>query len=280
MWNPDWWLKIKWFLKQFSISSNITSDRRDWERALLSILQEVYVKDYPGCQRLFMRGFRFRLSLKKWPARKVSGPDRHPFDSAEPNTTLIISKHPESGCFAYWFLGDIECFKRSDWITITTDAWSGRGWFEGDKDQIQTIQAHITDVWNWKYQIPVCNEDLDKVIAEVTGTFDGVEEIRAELREGIVNYKFQLLPGIWVGRKHTTFTSCEKAACSMECFLLRVDYDWANVNYFCHLFHTERSQHALIFWGLFLVGMIRPLMRVENISFLCPLLKRKLLPYG
>ena len=26
---------------------------------------------YPGCQRLFMRGFRFRSSLKKWPARKV-----------------------------------------------------------------------------------------------------------------------------------------------------------------------------------------------------------------
>ena len=26
---------------------------------------------YPGCQRLFMRRFRFRLSLKKWPARKV-----------------------------------------------------------------------------------------------------------------------------------------------------------------------------------------------------------------
>ena len=36
--------------------------------------------------------------------------------------------------------------------------------------------------------MPVCTEDLDKAIAEVTGTFDGVEEIRAELREGIVNY--------------------------------------------------------------------------------------------
>ena len=28
-------------------------------------------RTYPGCQRLFMRGFRFRLSLKKWPARKA-----------------------------------------------------------------------------------------------------------------------------------------------------------------------------------------------------------------
>ena len=27
---------------------------------------------YPGCQRLFMRGFRFRWSLKKWPAPFVS----------------------------------------------------------------------------------------------------------------------------------------------------------------------------------------------------------------
>ena len=26
---------------------------------------------YPGCQRLFMRGFWFRLSLKKWPAPEV-----------------------------------------------------------------------------------------------------------------------------------------------------------------------------------------------------------------
>ena len=27
-----------------------------------------------------------------------------------------------SGCFADWFLGDIECFKCSDWITITIGA--------------------------------------------------------------------------------------------------------------------------------------------------------------
>ena len=102
---------------------------------------------YPGCQRLFMRGFWFRSSLKKWPSRKASEPDRHTFDSAEPITTPLIPKHPESGCFADWFLGDIECFKCSDWITITIGAWSGRGCFEGDKDQIQRIQAHITYVF-------------------------------------------------------------------------------------------------------------------------------------
>ena len=62
--------------------------------------------------------------------------------------------------------------------------------------------------------MPSRTEDLDKAIAEVTGTFDGVEEIITGLREGIVNYMqrkdilavlptghgkslpFQLLPGI------------------------------------------------------------------------------------
>ena len=37
-------------------------------------------------------------------------------------------------------------------------------------------------------QMPVGTEDLDKAIAKVSGTVDGVEEISAELREGIVNY--------------------------------------------------------------------------------------------
>ena len=36
--------------------------------------------------------------------------------------------------------------------------------------------------------MPVCTEDLDKAMAEVTGTFHNVEEISAELRESIVNY--------------------------------------------------------------------------------------------
>ena len=102
---------------------------------------------YLGCQRLFMRSFRFRSSLKKWPGRKASGSERHPFDSAEPITTPLIPKHPESRCFADWFLGDTECFKCSDWITITIGAWSGHGCFEGDKDQIQRIQPHITYVF-------------------------------------------------------------------------------------------------------------------------------------
>ena len=66
-----------------------------------------------------MRGFRFRSSLKKGPVRKASGPERHTFDSAEPITTPLIPKHAESGYFVDWFLRDIECFKCSDWITVT-----------------------------------------------------------------------------------------------------------------------------------------------------------------
>ena len=60
---------------------------------------------------------------------------------------------------------------------------------------------------------------LVQAIAEVIGTFDGVEELSAGLREDIViifkgsigygkSLLFQLLP-----RQHTTFTSCQNAAC-------------------------------------------------------------------
>ena len=143
-------------------------------RTLLNLSSRLFVWDfltYPRCQRLFMRGFRFRSSLKKWPARKASGPERHPFDSAEPITTPLIPKHPESGCSADWFLGDVECFKCSDWITITIGAWWGRGWFEADEDQIPNNPStrHVRFRFlkgNWKYQMSLRTEDLDKAIAE------------------------------------------------------------------------------------------------------------------
>ena len=57
-----------------------------------------------------------------------------------------------------------------------------------------------------------------------------------------------------VGRQHTTFTSCQNAACSNEFFLQRIVYDWGNVHYFCPLFHSERSWlaywfSAVYFWS-------------------------------
>ena len=67
-----------------------------------------------------------------------------------------------------------------------------------------------------------------------------------------------------VGRQHTTYTTCQNAACSSKFFLQRVDYNWAILHYFCRLFHTERSWHA---YCVFLVGMIFPLMRVESVFF-------------
>lgn len=70
------------------------------------------------------------------PVQKASTPECDPFDSAEPVTTPLIPTHPESGCFDEWLLGDFECFKCSDWITITIGAWSGCGWFEGDRDRL------------------------------------------------------------------------------------------------------------------------------------------------
>ena len=45
------------------------------------------------------RGFSCAVSgfeSSKWPARKASGPERDPFDSAESITTPLIPKHPES----------------------------------------------------------------------------------------------------------------------------------------------------------------------------------------
>ena len=62
--------------------------------------------------------------------------------------------------------------------------------FEGDRsNQNNPSTNHVRFRLleeNWKYQMPVRTKDLDKTIAEVTGTFEGVEEIIALLREGIV----------------------------------------------------------------------------------------------
>ena len=193
--------------------------------------------------------------------------------------TPLIPKHPDSGCFADWFLGDGECFECSDWIMITIGAWLGRRWFEGDKDQIQTIQAHITyGFTSWKrirnirclYK-PVCvrTEDLDKagahlldkVIAEVIGTFDGVEEISVELRESIVNEIqgkdiLAVLP-----------TSYGKSKCCLFQWIFGLAGRLCSGGFYvCALFsvlvsYWEVMALTLIFYGLFLVGMICHLMQ-------------------
>ena len=64
--------------------------------------------------------------------------------------------------------------------------------FEGDRSNQNNPSTHHVrfrfSEENWKYQMPVRTKDLDKAIAEVIGTFEGVDEIIALLREGIVNY--------------------------------------------------------------------------------------------
>ena len=102
----------------------------------------------PWAYRLFTRGLWFQSSLKKWPAQK-------PLDQTDfPLTVLgqlqvpcLYQNKPECGCFADWFLGDVECFKCSDGIVITIGAWSRWRFFEGEKDQIQTIQARVMYVF-------------------------------------------------------------------------------------------------------------------------------------
>ena len=77
---------------------------------------------FPWVPEAFHTRFPVLVKFSKSPAQKASGPEGHPFDSAEPMPTPLIPKHPESGYFADWFLGDGECFKCSDWIMITIGA--------------------------------------------------------------------------------------------------------------------------------------------------------------
>ena len=62
--------------------------------------------------------------------------------------------------------------------------WSSEEIFSENCRWVPLIQAHTTYVFafwkrNWKYQMPVRTKDLDKAIAEVIGTFEGVEDIIA-----------------------------------------------------------------------------------------------------
>ena len=112
--------------------------------------------------------------------------------------------------------------------------------------------------------MPVRTEDFDKAKAEVIGTFDGVEEIW----EGIVNYylKERHIGGL-AGRLWKITAVLVKVPVAMNFFLQRVDYDWA-IKYSLILpfvLYWEVVIRLSIFCGLFLFGMICPLMRVESI---------------
>ena len=199
-----------------------------------------------------MRGLRFRLSLKKWPARKASGQERHPFDSAEP---IAYTKTSRIWMFCWLIPWRYRMFQTL-WLDYnherrvigTRVVWNNRS----------TLHVvFVFALWN-----RIETEDLDQAISEVIGTFDGVEEISVGLREdiaiifkGSIGYGksllFQLLPGIcsvfkWAAGR------LRLSKCAL--FLLLFSY-W------------EVVTRILIFCGLFLAGMIFSLMRIESIFF-------------
>ena len=68
---------------------------------------------YPGCQRLFMRGFRFRSSLKKWPARKVF------FFGFTRKRSSPSHERKNLWCPGYLFLGTVSEFTEDDYLADT-----------------------------------------------------------------------------------------------------------------------------------------------------------------
>ena len=140
-----------------------------------------------------------------------------------------------------------------------------------------------------KYQTPVRTEDLDMAIAEVIGTFDGVEEIW----EGIVNYylKERHIGGLsdrlwkitavpvstwhmqWVKRGLVgNIKRLPRATMLLQCsneFFSPAGRLWLTKYALILPFvlYWEVVTRLLIFYGLFLVGMICPLMRVESTFF-------------
>ena len=81
------------------------------------------------------------------------------------------------------------------------------------------------------------------------------------------------------GRQHTTFTSCQNAACSNiivfsggYIIFWVLLFGWVNVNFAACFILRGHDMHIDFLWLLFLVGMICPLMQEH---FLRLLLKRK-----
>ena len=224
-----------------------------------------------------MCGFRFQSSLKKWPAWKASGPERHLFDSAKQITTPLIPKHPESGCCAWRYVLLVpwryRMFQmlRLDYnlnrhMMRTQVVWR---WQRSNPNNLSTHHVRFCFLEeNWKYQIPVRTGDLDKTFSQSHWIIKwcGGDKCRTKtwhcklysinwrscqlVMENHCCSSYYLEYAVYkkgVSRQHMTFTSCQNAACSDEFFLQRVDYEWANVHHFCCLLHTEKSWHAYRF---------------------------------
>ena len=194
-----------------------------------------------------MRGLRFGLSLKKWPARKASGQERHPFDSAEPIA------YTKTWMFCWLIPWRYRMFQTL-WLDYnhkrpligTRVVWNNRS------------TLHVVFVFAFWNRIGT--EDLDQAISEVIGTLDGVEEISVGLRD--CNY-IQRIDRLW------KITAVPVTTWHMQCIKgQRVDLRLSKCALFLLLVsYWEIVTPILIFCGLFLVGMIFSLMRIESIFF-------------
>ena len=135
------------------------------------------------------RGFSWAVfgfgRVLKWPAQKASGPERHPFDSAEPIITLLTSR---IWMFCWLVPWRYRMFQML-WLDYNHNRRVlGTRVFEGDRSNQNNPSTHHVRIRfleeKWKYQMPVRTKYSDKVIAEVIGTFEGVEEIIAVLPTG------------------------------------------------------------------------------------------------
>ena len=170
---------------------------------------------------------------------------------------MLIPKHP-AGCFADYRIFQMLWldYNHNRRVIGTRVVWRCKG-SNPNNPSTHHVRFHFLE-GNWKCQMPVRTEEFDRATAEVTGTFDGVEEIW----EGIVNnyfymsflkrkdvlavlptgcgksLLFQLKSTLhwhmqWVKRGSVgnikLLPRAKMLLVPMNFFLQRVDYDWANI---------------------------------------------------
>ena len=185
-----------------------------------------------------MRGLRFRLSLKKWPARKASGLERHPFDSAEP---IAYTKTSRIWMFCWLIPWRYRMFQ-----TLWLD-YNHKRRVIGTR-VVSNNRSTLHVVFVFAFWNRIGTEDLDQAISEVHWNIRWCGGNKFGTKRGHCNY-IQRIDRLW------KITAVPVTTWHMQCVKgQRVDYDWANVHYFCCFFHTERSWHsywfsAVYFWS-------------------------------
>ena len=140
-----------------------------------------------------MRGFWFQSSLKKWPAQKILWTRPISLWQCWANNKFpAYTKTSRMWMFCWLVPWRCWVFQMFWWDCNhnrrVIEAQMFRRWKRSNPNNPSTrhVRFRFLDD-NWKYQMPVWMEDLDKAIAKVIVLFDGEEEISTELRESIVN---------------------------------------------------------------------------------------------